>query len=199
MRNTINTERLVLRPIGLGDVSELSKLGGAKSVAPMTAMISAPFPELSAEFWIMQKCAQARRGLSFAYAVTLGGGELLGVVELTRAEVDATLELSYWLGAPYWGHGYMIEACRALIREAGERLGAERISAGVFADNPKSLRLLRKLGFTAAQSYEAWFSMARMEKARGVTLTLELSSLNQGEDNRGHAPLPFKSKLVMRA
>ena len=108
MRNRINTERLVLRPIGLADVSALSKLGGAPQIAPMTEMITAPFPELSAEFWVMQKCAQARRGLSFAYAITLGGGELLGVVELTRAEVDATLELSYWLGSPYWGHGYMI-------------------------------------------------------------------------------------------
>lgn len=198
MRKTINTERLVLRPIGLGDVSELSKLGGAQQIASMSAAITAPFPELSAEFWVMQKCAQARRGLSFAYAITIGGGELMGVVEIFRREPDAALELGYWLGTPFWGHGYMIEACRAVICEAGERLGAERISAGVFVDNPKSLRLLHKLGFTAAQSYQAWFSMARMEKAQGVALTLEIAHLTQGE-NRGSTLLPFKPKLAMRA
>ena len=114
MRNRINTERLVLRPIGLADVSALSKLGGAPQIAPMTEMITAPFPELSAEFWVMQKCAQARRGLSFAYAITLGGplenSELMGVVEIFRREPDAGLELAYWLGTPFWGQGYMIEA-----------------------------------------------------------------------------------------
>ena len=77
-------------------------------------------------------------------------------------------------------------------------MGAQHISAGVFVDNPKSLRLLRKLGFTAAQSYQAWFSMARMEKAKGIALTLELSQLRRSEDE-AHAPLPFKPKLVMRA
>ncbi len=198
MRHRIETERLVLRPIGLGDVSAMSKLGGAPAIAPMTEMITAPFPELSAEFWVMQKCAQARRGLSFAYAITLGGGELMGVVEVFRREPDAALELAYWLGTPFWGQGYMIEACRAVLREARERLGAQRITTGVFVDNPRALRLLRKLGFTAAQSYQAWFSMARMEKAKGIPLTLELSQLCMSKDE-ARAPLPFKPKLVMRA
>ena len=198
MRKEIRTERLVLRPIALKDVSNLSQLGGVAEIARMTSTLTHPFPELSAEFWVMQKIAQKRQGLSFTYAITKDGGALMGVVDIFRRAPDAALELGYWLGIPFWGQGYMLEACRAVIREAKEGLGATRLSAGVYTDNPKSLRLLQKLGFKAEQGYAQWFSMARMEKARGIDLTLDLSSLSLS-NNKAVLPLPLQPKLVMRA
>ena len=47
---------------------------------------------------------------------------------------------------PYWGRGFATEATRAVI-EIARLLGHARLSAGHFADNPASGRVLRKAGF----------------------------------------------------
>ena len=99
---------------------------------------------------------------------------MIGMIDLFKRNPDGPLEIGYSLAKKHWNNGYSTEACRAVIDEARDSLGATRIVAGVFADNPASIRLLLKLGFTAAKTHEEWFSMARMEKARGVNLTLDL-------------------------
>ncbi len=56
-------------------------------------------------------------------------------------------ELGYWLGRPFWGHGYATEAARKLAGFAFSRLKATQLTAGYFHDNPASGRVLEKVGF----------------------------------------------------
>lgn len=175
MRSTLTTERLTLRPLTFDDAAWFSSYAGAPEIARMTGSVTTPLPLLSAEFWIMHKLSRVQRGLAYPYVMELGG-EPIGMIDAFKRGPDAALELGYSMMPDYWGHGYMYEACEAVIAEAASRLGAARIIAGVFTDNPASLRLLRKLGFTAARSHEQWFSMGRMEKAKGVTLTLDIKA-----------------------
>ncbi len=73
---------------------------------------------------------------------------------------DATWEIGYWYGMPYWGLGYASEAARALMDWARDQLGAKVFVAGHFADNPASGNVLRKLGFVRTGSQDL-FGLAR--------------------------------------
>jgi len=59
-----------------------------------------------------------------------------------------TGEIGYWLAEPFWGRGIITGAVRALVPVAFERYDIVRIQAGIFANNPASMRVLEKCGFT---------------------------------------------------
>ena len=58
-----------------------------------------------------------------------------------------TAEVGYWLGEPFWGRGIMTDAVSAIVPVAFERFPIVRLQAGVFANNPASMRVLAKCGF----------------------------------------------------
>ena len=173
MKQTLKTNRLTLRPLKLTDAAWFAGYAGAPEVARMTGSVTVGINEMEAEFWIIRNLSRQDRGLAYPY-VMMHGDNPIGMVDLFKRSEDSALEIGYSMAPDYWGLGFMYEACEAVIEEAKRTLGATRIIAGVFIDNPASLRLLHKLGFTAARTHEQWFSMGRMEKAKGVTLTLEL-------------------------
>jgi RimJ/RimL family protein N-acetyltransferase len=166
MRNEIETERLVLRQTKQSDAAAFSKLVSDFDIARMTGSIAYPYPVLSAEFKIMTFHSAKRRGLAHPYAITLKTDDkLIGIADLFKRSEDALWEIGYWIGRPFWGQGYITEACSALLCEADETLGrADRI-AGVFTDNPGSARVLEKLGFERSGEPEYYFSMGRLKKA----------------------------------
>lgn len=59
-----------------------------------------------------------------------------------------TAEIGYWLAEPFWGKGIMTGAVEALVPVAFQQTDLVRIQAGIFADNPASMRVLEKAGFT---------------------------------------------------
>ncbi|MGB0906597.1 MAG: GNAT family N-acetyltransferase [Maricaulaceae bacterium] len=194
MRPILETERLVLRPITIADAKNYAAYVSTEDVARMTGSIALPFPVMSAEFWIMEKLSKVRRGMSHIYVIELAGEiakSMIGVIDLFKRDPDGPLEIGYSLAPEAWGNGYATEACKAIINEAYETLGAKRIVAGVFADNPASIKLLHKLGFTTKDTHQQWFSMARMEKARGIYLSLDLSGHN--------SPLHSGEKIAISA
>lgn len=193
MRNEIKTERLVLRQLTLDDAPAISKLGSDRDISRMTGSFPYPFPLLSAEFKVMHMQAQNRRALAYPYAITIDGGELMGICDLFRHSPDAALEIGYWIGKPYWGKGYSTEAAIGLIAEARDRLDVNSLIAGAFSDNPASIRVLQKLGFKLTGEEEMYFSMGRLEKAKSVLLRLDFDTQQRA------APLLSGLKLVMRA
>ncbi len=193
MRDILNTKRLVLRQLELGDAPAISRLAGEYDIACMTGSFPHPFPLLSAEFKVMDLQQKKRRSLAYPYAITFDGGELMGMVDLFRRETDAALEIGYWLGKPYWRQGYITEAANAIIAESHKTLGADSLIAGVFSDNLASLRVLQKLGFELTGRAEMYFSMSRLEKVHSLDLRLNISSYQRSRHLRSHL------KVVMRA
>ncbi|MGJ8564218.1 MAG: GNAT family N-acetyltransferase [Alphaproteobacteria bacterium] len=169
MRRIIETERLSLRPITLSDAEDFSVLASDFDIAKMTGSIPHPFPKLSAEIRVMVFKAGWAKQKEYAYAISPRGGRFMGIVSLFRRGKSSELELGYWLGRPYWGNGFMSEACRGIIDEAKEALGIEKIAAGVFHDNPASMRILEKLGFSPTGDSDMYFSMARLAKAESLS------------------------------
>lgn len=75
-------------------------------------------------------------------------GEVLGQVRLDLSAGPGAAELSYWLGAAWWGQGFG----SALVAGAAGRAFARmpdllRLTAKVHPDNPASARVLAKAGF----------------------------------------------------
>lgn len=167
---------LTLRPLKLSDAARFAKFGSDIDIARMTGSFPRHFPLISAEFRIMYMTSLKRRGLSFNYAITeTGEDEIIGVMDLFRASQDDIFEIGYWIAKPFWGNGYATNAGQMVIKAAQNHLGVTRLKAGVFADNPASLRVLEKLGFERHGPIEPYFSMARLEKAPSISLQLELN------------------------
>ena len=58
-----------------------------------------------------------------------------------------SLQVSYWLGEPYSAQGVMTEALGTLVQYLLSQDDVNSVTARVFADNPGSGKLLRRLGF----------------------------------------------------
>jgi ribosomal-protein-alanine N-acetyltransferase len=76
-------------------------------------------------------------------------GTLAGVIGLDmRNDVYQKAPLmGYWLGETYWGSGIMPQAVRLMVNYAFTQMDIVRLQAGVFSNNPRSMRVLEKAGF----------------------------------------------------
>jgi RimJ/RimL family protein N-acetyltransferase len=146
---TLHTDRLVLRPYSLADVADLVRLAGAREVAATTLRIPHPYRGQDAIDFITSSQADADVGAGVRFAVTLrDNGQLCGGVGLRIEAAHQHAELGYWLGLPYWGHGYATEAARATVAYGFDTLGLHRIYASCFLHNQVSARVLEKIGMT---------------------------------------------------
>ncbi len=74
-------------------------------------------------------------------------GEIIGgisVVSIREKVMEA--EIGYCMGTKWWGQGIMPEAGKAVIRYLFEQVGFHRIAACHDANNPKSGRVMQKIG-----------------------------------------------------
>jgi [ribosomal protein S5]-alanine N-acetyltransferase len=159
---TIQTKRLTLRPFDEADARRIAYLAGDYDVAKMCGRVPHPYP-MSAAYSFLGMTEKGREtGAEFAFAVTAPIDGLVGACGVNRlgAPDDATWEIGYWFGLPYWGLGYASEAGKALMDWARDQLGAKVFVAGHFADNPASGNVLRKLGFVRTGTQEL-FGLAR--------------------------------------
>ncbi len=158
MNAIIETSRLSLRAFQQEDAPRLSYFLGDYDVAKMTATVPHPYPVLSAEGWILMASASRAKGDNFPFAVTTPRDGLIGSCGVKRRTLSGVVawELGYWIGKPYWGEGYASEAAQAVIDWARKDLGAEVFTAGHYADNPASGRVLQRLGFARTGAAHAW-------------------------------------------
>lgn len=172
MRETLTTARLTLRPLLLADAKAYAHYGSDFEVARMTGSFPHPFPQLSAEFKIMQLQSFVRRKLAYIYVLSQDDGTFMGDFTLfrNRAEPgeDASFTLGYWIGRPFWAQGFISEAAQAVVSEARTTFGTDlRLLASIYHDNLGSMAIVKKLGFTrkkveGQESTRRGFSMARM-------------------------------------
>jgi ribosomal-protein-alanine N-acetyltransferase len=157
----------MLRPPALADAARVSLLAGDYDVACMTGTIPHPYSEQMAAEWI-SGAIDGEEGVVFMIE---RDGTLVGCTGY-RAFGEDHAELGYWIGKPYWGQGYATEAVMTLVAHAFDVDGFDYVTAGHFADNPASARVLRKLGFVT-QGDEMRDSAARGMTAHCLTYRLD--------------------------
>lgn len=166
---TLETERLVLRRFRTGDADAVQALANDVAVARNTLNIPHPYDREDAVAWIESHPGQLESRQAVTYAVTSRGeGGVVGAVGLILELDHDRAELGYWIGQPYWGHGYATEAVRTVVTWGFRALDLHRIHASHFPRNPASGRVLRKVGMrhegSLRQHVKKWDEFLDLER-----------------------------------
>ena len=146
----IRTDRLLLRPLTPRDVDAVH----AYQSRPDVCRYIPYFPRSREE--VASRLADPDRtravldaeGQAINLAVELRDtGVLVGDVMLFwRSAEHRSGEIGYVLNPAHSGHGYVTEACRALLALAFDGLGLHRVVGRIDARNDASARVLERLG-----------------------------------------------------
>lgn len=140
------TERLLLRSLTLEDAPDVQRLAGDRDVASTVLNIPHPYEDGMAEDWIRSCYDKFKKDEGLHFAIILKtDSTLIGVIGLELEQENERAELGYWIGKPYWNHGYATEAARAVVAYSFEVLKLNRIYAYHFTRNPASGRVLEKV------------------------------------------------------
>ena len=143
----LRTARLVMRPVREDDLETLLAIRNAPGVVATTVTGEA-LPRERMAGQLARRCASWReRGLG-SWLVLLDGEpvafvEVAPIGEGSGVDPDA-IEIGVVVHPDHWGRGVASEAGLAAARDLFERVGLERVYAGVDPDNVKSLRALAK-------------------------------------------------------
>ncbi|MEZ5871318.1 MAG: GNAT family N-acetyltransferase [Nitratireductor sp.] len=142
----ISTERLLLRPPHPDDVEDMVKLADNYRVAGMLGTMPHPYFAEDAIEFINRARAASTNGC--VYAITdARTGAFMGICGLHEDQVRFDLPfLGYWLGEPFWGHGYASEASRAMIDLFFKVTAREELLVSCRTDNHASRRIIEKCG-----------------------------------------------------
>lgn len=157
----LKTPRLTLRPPMPADADRIAQYAGDYDVARMTARLPYPYGRADAEDWLATAAAEGG-----AFAID-HGADFIGCCGFGPPDDEGT-EIGYWIGRPWWGHGFATEAVQALVGFAFARLKSRTLVAARFADNPASGRVLEKCGFRETGSRDCW-SEARRRYVPAIT------------------------------
>ena len=133
------TERLILRRYNKEDLQDLFEYLSDKKVVEYE-----PYRPLTLDE--TKENLEWRIGTEEMIAVELKDShKMIGNVYMGKCEFEA-LEIGYVFNRNYWGHGYAVESCKALIQQAFSN-GIHRIYAECDPHNKRSWKLLEALGF----------------------------------------------------
>ncbi len=83
------------------------------------------------------------------WVIRLPSSELAGYVQAT-VSVNGRAAIAYELSSAYWGRGLARQAVQTMIAELVDHYQVHSITAVLKRENRRSLRLLERLGFSAA-------------------------------------------------
>ncbi|SPP64219.1 putative N-acetyltransferase, GCN5-related [Nitrospira lenta] len=145
---SLTTARLLLRPFHLSDAPNIQQLAGAEEVAAGT-FFPHPYEDGMAEQWIVDQEQAHESGTAVSFAITLADhATFIGSISLDIVSIHQHARLGYWLGVPYWNHGYGTEAVGAVLHYGFMQLNLHRIYSPHFQGNAASGRVLQKVGMT---------------------------------------------------
>ncbi len=142
----LETARLRLRGWRDGDLDELAEIYADREV---TRWIGLPDGLSRADAWRRLALLTGHwtlRGYGPWAVEDLASGRLAGHVGLWQPDGWPGLEVVWLLGRPWQGRGYAVEAARASLGFAFERLGADRVISLIEPANEPSARVAERIG-----------------------------------------------------
>jgi RimJ/RimL family protein N-acetyltransferase len=157
---SLETDRLVLRPLTADDADQLYRLDNDPGVR---AYLNGGRPfarQVIEEESLPTMMGYDRRPPYFGYwaAEERGGGGFVGWFSLRpTGDGPEEVELGYRLRRGAWGRGYATEGARALVRLGFTDLGVRRVVAWTMAVNLGSRRVMDKAGLRLARVLQLTF------------------------------------------
>ena len=143
----LHTERLFLRPWQKEDAEVLFLLAKDPEVGPRCGWL--PHQDLKESRMILTNVLMN----DYTWAIIRNEDDtLIGNISLMPykvsgiAENEKEAEIGYWLGHPFWGNGYMTEACARVMRYGFEDLSLSVIRCRHAQLNTASGRVQEKNG-----------------------------------------------------
>lgn len=161
MKDTIKTERLILRPCTLEDSEALYEYMKNPNVGPHAGW--APHKSLEETKEIVKSIFLNAK--TFVICLPIGNEEskVIGIIglenDIHRPDGNSR-EIGYSLAEEHWGNGYMTEAAKAVIEYGFNEMGLDQIAIGTSDENIRSQRVISKCGFvyegTIRRSYKTY-------------------------------------------
>lgn len=189
---TLETERLILRKFAMEDAEEVfANWTSDPEVTKFLKWSTHPSVDYTKEIiskWITgyesNKCYQ--------WAIILKEiNKPIGSIAVVRLnENTKSAELGYCMGTKWWGKGIMPEAGQAVIKYLFEEIGLNRVAAVHAKPNPKSGRVMQKLGMKYDGTIrsagfcnegivdEVWYSILREEYFKDTVNCISKSTVN---------------------
>lgn len=152
----LTTPRLELRLPGPEALEELAAVAAGGVHEPDAMPFSVPWTDEAPEQrgrgtyqHVLGTIAEWRREKWTLSLAVLHEGKVVGRQDLTAADFPVTKEAGTgsWLGLAHQGRGIGTEMRAAALHLAFEGLGARSVRSAAMTDNPRSLRVSRKLGY----------------------------------------------------
>jgi len=145
----IKTERLTLRQFVLSDAEFILELLnepsfiqniGDKGVRTLSA----------AEKYLENGpiSSYARNGFGLLAVILNDTGQPIGMCGLIKRDSLDDVDIGYAFLPRFWSKGYALESAQAVMKQARDNVGLNRVVAIVDPANASSIRLLEKIGMT---------------------------------------------------
>ena len=176
---TIETKRLILRPIQEKDVDQIYKFCSTEHIYKTLLTMPHPYTRQHAIDKVKSSIEHIKLQDKLPFAITLkGNDDLIGMINLRPNYELKFAELGYWLRYEYWGQGIMTEAVRAVMQFAFDELHLHKLILKIFTTAHASKRVAAKCGF----NYEG--CQKEIYYLRGEYMSNELYGITEQEYRR---------------
>lgn len=144
----LETERLVLRRFEIGDAGAMFRNWACDPEVTKFLTWSPYSSEETADRVLAEWIRNYERPDWYQWAIEWkASGEPIGSISVVRMDESIDeCELGWCVGRPWWGMGVMTEAAGAVTRFLFDAVGANRVAARHAVENPRSGRVMQKLG-----------------------------------------------------
>jgi [ribosomal protein S5]-alanine N-acetyltransferase len=154
MSTTLQTERLLLRPITVGDAAHIYRLNSDPEVLrylhERTLTDEADAANIITDIILPQYHLY---GLGRLAMIEKSSGAFMGWCGLKlRPERKDEIDLGYRLSQPFWSKGYATEAAKACLQWGFEEKNLTEIVGRAHVDNLASLKVLQHSGMRYVQN-----------------------------------------------
>ena len=144
----LETDRLILRPGTLADVSNLFILNSDPEVVRYTGDKSFNNIQEAEQVVRERLIPQFEQYKMSRFTVLLKDGTYIGWCGLKYFPETDEVDLGYRFMKKFWGQGYATESSEIMLKYGFETLGLKRIIAKAMPDNIGSIKVIQKLGMT---------------------------------------------------
>lgn len=139
----LKSTRLTLKPPTLADAPNIAAYLNRQDTAGMMGHIPLPYTLADAQKFITDLTTNPKDVL--LAGIFNENSQFIGIINIRAT--DRGHSLGYWIGHPFWGKGYMTEACNLYINHFFNTNNAEYLLVSHFLINPASETIIKKLGF----------------------------------------------------
>jgi len=144
---TVETERLILRPIQLSDAQDMFEYASDFDNASWVTFALHKSVEESREIIQNFFLPRVENGAPTSICLQLKeNNKMIGTCDIFTIDRYGTGEIGYIINKKYWNQGLVTEACKKVIELAFEHVGLRRIEIMCGVDNIGSKRVIEKCG-----------------------------------------------------